>query len=54
MAGVPVATLALGLIAEQIGVARTVFGAGLLLVAVLGLVALRVPALLKFSGRTTA
>ncbi|MGW0997157.1 MFS transporter [Streptomyces sp. NPDC002523] len=48
----PVATLALGLIAERAGVARTVFAAGLLLVVVLGLVAVRVPALLKFSGRS--
>jgi predicted MFS family arabinose efflux permease len=48
----PVATLVLGLIAERNGVAHTVFGAGLALVAVLGLVALRVPALLKFSGRS--
>lgn len=50
----PIATLVLGAIAERAGLARTVFGAGLLLVAALGILTLRVPALLRFSGRSPA
>ncbi|MEV5082004.1 MFS transporter [Streptomyces sp. NPDC056159] len=49
----PVATLVLGATAERAGVARTVFCAALLLVCGLGVLALRVPALLTFSGRRT-
>ncbi|MBO2464624.1 MFS transporter [Actinomadura violacea] len=47
----PVATLVLGAIAERAGVARTVFGAALILIAALAVLAARVPALLAFSGR---
>ncbi|NDZ70677.1 MFS transporter [Streptomyces sp. SID10362] len=47
----PIATLVLGAIAERVGLARTVFGAGVLLVVALAALTLRVPALLRFSGR---
>ncbi len=47
----PVSTLALGLIAEHAGVSMTTFGASLLLIAALGILALKVPTLLTFSGR---
>lgn len=47
----PVATLMLGVIAQNVGVALTTLGAGLLLVALLTVLALRVPQLLRYSGR---
>ncbi|MFF9347408.1 MFS transporter [Streptomyces sp. NPDC014734] len=50
----PLATLTLGAIAERAGLDRTVFGAGLLLVVALGVLTLRIPALLRFDGRRSA
>ncbi|MFJ9677156.1 MFS transporter [Streptomyces sp. NPDC101194] len=47
----PMATLVLGAIAERAGLDRTVFGAGLLLVVALVVLTLRVPDLLRFSGK---
>lgn len=47
----PVSTLVLGIIAEHVGVSFTAFGASLLLLAALGILAIRVPSLLTFSGR---
>lgn len=46
----PLASVALGLVAERIGVGWTTFGCALLLIAFLGALALRVPQLLPYSG----